>query len=53
MFFFLQWLEEQFLPYLDKWESSVDARKGFKRAQKNRMLISSATLKGLRITGRF
>ncbi len=53
MFFLLQWLEEKFLPYLDKWESSVEERKGFKRAQKNRTLISSVTLTGLRITGRF
>ncbi len=36
-FFHMQWLEKQFLPYLDKWESSVYARTSFTKAQKNRM----------------
>ena len=40
----------KFLPYLDKWEESVHDRPGFMNSQK-RMLLSSETLLGLRITG--
>lgn len=51
LFFLLQWLEEQFLPYLDYWEASVNAREGFTPAQKKRMLLSCETLLGIRRTG--
>lgn len=46
----MQWLEETFLPYLDDWEKSVNARQGYSRAEKNRMMLSSETLLGLRMT---
>ena len=49
--FFIQWLEKEFLPYLDKWEHSVNQREGFSDAQKKRMLLSAETLLGLRRTG--
>ena len=45
-----QWLEETLLPYLDKWESSVQSRDGYTQAEKNNMLLSSETLSGIRIT---
>ena len=47
----LQWLEEVFLPYLEAWERSVECREGFTAAQKQRMLLSSETRLGLKMTG--
>lgn len=50
---FAQWLEEEFLPYLDAWEKSVKEREGLSDAQKKRMTLSQETLLGLRITGQY
>ena len=47
----LQWLEQVFLPYLEAWEKSVRSREGFTAAQKQRMLLSSETRLGLKMTG--
>ena len=44
-------MREEFLPYLDDWKKSVGERPGYMRAQKRRMLLSSETLLGLKITG--
>ena len=49
--YYIQWLEEEFLPYLDQWEKSVEAREGFTKTQKKQMLLSSETHLGLRMTG--
>ena len=49
--YYIQWLEEEFLPYLDQWEKSVEAREGFTKTQKKQMLLSSETRLGLRMTG--
>ena len=49
----LQWLEEEFLPYLDDWESSVKGRAGFSKLAQKQMLLSPETLLGLQITGMF
>ena len=46
-----QWLETEFLAYLDEWERSVNGHPGFDDADKKRMLLSQETLLGLRITG--
>jgi len=46
-----QWLETEFLGYLDEWESSVSRRTGFTPAQKKMMQLSVESLEGLRITG--
>ena len=46
--FYLQWLKEDFLGYLDKWEVSVKNRTGFTSAEKNMMLLSKETREGLR-----
>ena len=48
----LQWLQDEFLPYLDQWGKSVEDRPGFTPAQKKRMLISHETLLGLRMTSK-
>ena len=46
-----QWLEKDFLGYLDEWEASVRVREGFTRADKTSMTLSKETLEGLRLTG--
>ncbi len=51
MYFNLQWLEKDFMPYLDLWEESVEGRNGFTVIQKKRMLLSTETLLGIRRTG--
>ena len=48
--FLLYFLESEFLVYLDSWEDSVSKRKGFEASERKRMLLSSETLLGLRIT---
>jgi hypothetical protein len=50
--FRLKWLEDEFVPYLDQWQRSVEAREGYTRAQKKRMLLSDATILGLKITAK-
>ena len=45
-----QWLEEDFLGYLDAWESSVNSRPGYTKTEKGKMMLSPATRIGLRIT---
>ena len=47
-----QWLEETFIPYLDKWEESVNNRTGFTDAKKA-MLLSTETRNGLRMTSKY
>ena len=32
---FVQWLEDDFIGYLDHWETSVRERPGFSRAEQN------------------
>ena len=49
----LQWLLEEFLPYLDSWETSVMERPGFTDVEKKKMLLSQPTLDGLRMTGMY
>ena len=49
--FDLQWLTEEFLPYLYHWEETVSEREGFSNMEKNMMLLSQETRDGLRITG--
>lgn len=51
VYMYIQWLKEEFLGYLDKWEASVQAREGFDKTAKNKMLLSEATRSGLRFTG--
>lgn len=46
-----QWLEEEFLGYLDEWERSVNEIKSLSPLQKKMMLLPHETLTGLRITG--
>ena len=48
-----QWLEETFLPYLDTWEQSVEAREGFSKEEKTRMLLSRETRLGLCMNSKY
>jgi len=48
--FLLQWVEQEFIPYLDEWEKSVEDREGFNNLAKKQMLLSRATLLGIRMT---
>lgn len=49
--FYIQWLKEEFLPYLNEWEKSVKERDKFSDLAKKKMLLSRETLLGIRITG--
>ena len=49
---YLQFLRDEFLPYLKAWEDSVNSREGFTANEKKMMMISQETLNGIRITGR-
>ena len=44
-----QWLQDEFLPYLDGWEASVHERAEF---SKKEMLLSHKTRTGLKLTGK-
>ena len=46
-----QWLEKDFLGYLDEWDRAVCEREGFTPDEKKRMTLSQETLEGLRMTG--
>lgn len=48
-----QWLEEDFLGYLQSWKENVDQREGFSKGQKNLMCLSLETLEGLHMTGSY
>lgn len=47
----LQWLETEFLPYLEQWERTVAEREGYTDAEKKNMLLSVETSTGLKLTG--
>ena len=49
--FTLQWLNDVFLKYLEDWSKEVAQRENFTAAQKQKMMLSQVTLKGLFITG--
>ena len=50
---YFYWLQDAFLGYLEEWEKSVAARKGFNKTAKNKMLLSDATKTGLKFTGTY
>ena len=47
----MQWLESDFIGYLDHWDSAVRGRQGFTPGQKATMTLSRETREGLRMTG--
>ena len=50
---FAQWLEKDFLGYLQKWEDMVKSRPGFSPSEKEKMLLTRETRVGIKITGKF
>lgn len=51
LYMYIQWLETEFLGYLNEWDRSVNGRTGFTVAEQKRMRLSDETLEGLRVTG--
>ena len=47
----VQWLENEFLGYLDEWKASVASREGLTLTEEAKMCLSRETLEGLHITG--
>ena len=47
-----QWLQDEFLPYLDGWEASVHERAEFSKKEREMMLLSHETRTGLKLTGK-
>ena len=49
----IQWLEDEFLGYLQKWEHSVMAQPQIYTKDKNNMLLSKETRYGIEVTGEY
>ena len=47
----LQWLTDEFIPYLNEWESSIKKRRIFSPPSKSMMLLAKETRNGINITG--
>lgn len=47
----IQFLQKEFLPYLEMWKKSVEGRGGYSDGEKERMMLSQKTLTGIQITG--
>ena len=47
----VQWLADEFIPYLKEWESSVGKRSGFSSQSKSMMVVAKETRNGIKITG--
>ncbi len=47
-----QFLENDFLKYLDDWEASAMAREGFTDEERKKMILSRETLDGLHMTSK-
>jgi len=47
----LQWLETEFIPYLEQWENTTMAREGFSAKEKELMLLARETRIVITITG--
>lgn len=48
----VQWLTDEFTPYLKEWEGSVEKRSGFSPQSKSMMLLAKETRNGINITGK-
>ena len=51
--YLLQWLENDFLQYLNNWEDSVNRCSDLSKGEKQKLLLSTETLEGLQITGMY
>ena len=50
MCYFMQWLEKDFINYLDEWEESANGREDLSESEKHKLCLSRETLEGLRFT---
>ena len=50
---YMQFLAEDFLGYIENWQTSVMGRDGFTKQEKNKMFLSKQTYEGLKTTGNF
>lgn len=48
----LRWLESVFLPWLKEWETEAKEHKEIKAEERNKLMLSTETLLGIRITGK-
>jgi len=50
---YVQWLTDEFIPYLKEWEDSVEKRKGFTQLRqfKSMIVMPEDTRNGIYITG--
>lgn len=46
----MQWLEKDFIEYLDEWEASAYGQEDLSETEKQKLCISRETLEGLRLT---
>ena len=46
-----QWLEKDFVQYLDDWEKKVQGKTELSKTERNKMMITNETLTGLYRTG--
>ncbi len=49
----LQWLEKEFLSYLDTWEKWAQSIPNLTKTERNNLLLSSETRQGLRMTCKY
>ena len=47
----VQWLKDEFIPYLKEWEDSVEKRNGCSPQSKSMMVLAKETCNGINITG--
>lgn len=50
---YLQWLENDFLGFLSRWNESVQQQMNCTPAQKQTMLLSQQTMEGIQMTGMY
>ncbi len=48
----MQWLLQEFLPFLNDWQQEAMATPGLTAAERKKLCLSDQTLEGLRITGK-
>jgi hypothetical protein len=48
----LQWLENEFVPYLESWENYAMSKVGLSLEERRRLTLSHQTIEGLKMTGK-
>jgi len=50
--YFIQWLKDEFLPYLNNWKKEAAARSDLPPKDRQRLCLSRETLEGLQMTSK-